>query len=224
MSFEMLNTLVELASTVAKDDRVSVVVLESVHDDFCYGIDLKDPAVGASVMSDFGRTMGHLGSQLIHLWSSLPMPTVCRFSGQAVGAGACLVWASDFRIAPAKASIWFPEIDRGMHLGWGIIRRLVSELGPQWARRLALLAERVHVDAFPDGHFIIVDAHDIETPRTLLDNLSSKPVTATRGIKACLEAAARGEMSEDMDISCFIQSVRDPEFMERVNRWLMGDT
>ena len=119
MSYQMLCDLHTLAGDIPLQSDIQVVVLASKHPDFCHGIDLRDTALAMAIAQDGGRSISVLGGELVHRWSHLPMPTVCRVRGRAVGAGACLTWACDFRVATPDSTVWFPEIDRGMHLAWG---------------------------------------------------------------------------------------------------------
>ncbi len=220
MSLKGLKEMHGLSALLADYEDIHVVVLSSKHEDFCHGMNLTDPELVASIAADQGREVAVLGGELIQRWSGLLPPTVCVLQGRAMGAGACLVWASDFRVARPGTEVCFPEIDRGMHLSWGIVPRLVSEVGVQWTRRLTVLGERVPVEDCPPRAFIVSEDWNQGASEDLIAGLQSKPIGALKSIQAVIKSAQSQSIDSEIDVEHFVRSIRDPEFMRRMTEWL----
>ena len=221
MSWAMLNALKSLPSQLLDAD-VRCVVVRSNGLDFCHGIDLSDADLLEQVAADGGRTVATLGGEMVAAWSSLPIPTVAVLSNWTIGAGACLAFACDFRLAAPITRISFPEVDRGMHLSWGIIPRLVRECGAALTRRLTMLGDPVAVEEFPAEVFTIS-----ESPRSEADELAAqlaaKPREAVQAIKTTIAGSlvASPEQLQD-DVARFAASVASQGFADAMTAWLAG--
>ena len=119
------------------------LILQAKGDFFCSGGDLttvKDicnPEDGM-MMSAF------MHDTLTKIYSS-PLVTVCIVHGKALGGGAELTTATDFRLFTETGEIAFVQGRMGVVTGWGGGTRLVKLLGP--ARALDLLTTCQKMDA-----------------------------------------------------------------------------
>ena len=131
-----------------------------------------------------------------------------------------MTFACDFRVALPLSRISFPEIDRGMHLSWGIIPRLVSECGASLTRRLALLGDPVAVEEFPNEVFV-VHPDGSKCATELASQLAAKPMRAIRSIKAAIaEQTAATAVDQAADVARFTASLKSPEFMDAISAYL----
>ena len=82
----------------------------------------------------------HKGQEILDKLEALPMPTVCMIHGFAVGGGCELALACDYRIADdsANTTIGLPEVQLGIHPGWGGTVRLPKLIGAQEAMSVIL--------------------------------------------------------------------------------------
>jgi len=64
-----------------------------------------------------------------HTIESLPCPVLCFVDGQAIGGGAELALAADWRIGSSDASFVFKQLQIGLPTGYGGGQRLVRLLG-----------------------------------------------------------------------------------------------
>jgi len=78
---------------------------------------------------------------MLHKLNYLPMPTIARVQGAAMGGGAGLVCCCDIAIASDKASFAFSETKLGL-LPATISPYVLQSIGAQAARRYFLTAER----------------------------------------------------------------------------------
>lgn len=218
LNIAALERLNDIVHALAQDEWVRAVLLWSTGEDFCQGVDLNDEELVA-LMTE-GRTermrFAKLGQQVIEGWISLPMPTVAALRGHAIGGGACLITASDFRVAHPSARLSFPEIDRGLHLGWGILPRVVREFGLPWARRLAMVGEKVQIGSLPDRAFYQVgEGQEDEQAERLALALASKPPMAMRTIKSIFrEITKEDNLDTEDDALHFAQTIASQDFTE----------
>ncbi|WP_102960493.1 enoyl-CoA hydratase/isomerase family protein [Mangrovicella endophytica] len=80
---------------------------------------------------------------LLDRLAALPQVTIAKIGGYALGGGAELMLACDFRIASRDASIGFPEIKLGALPAAGGMKRLVQEIGPLRARELVMTGKPI---------------------------------------------------------------------------------
>ncbi|MFX6743372.1 enoyl-CoA hydratase/isomerase family protein, partial [Acinetobacter baumannii] len=69
--------------------------------------------------------------------------TVAAIEGWCVGGGVALAVSLDLRVVGRGATLYVPEIERGMNMSWGSLPRLVNLVGPAKAKRIVVLAERI---------------------------------------------------------------------------------
>ncbi len=222
-SLRLQRHLASVADALLVNDDVRAVLLTAAGPDFSQGADLKDAEMASEVMSgrDGALALARLGQGLIDTWARLPMPTVVAARGHVVGAAACIFTASDFRFAAPDTQLRFPEVDRGMHLSWGILPRLAHEFGPAIARRLTVAAEAFAVDDLPRGSVRIVDDGALEeAARTLADELATKPPLAVRAILSVFRHADREQASSAAsDPELFADTVLSEDFVEAIRAW-----
>jgi enoyl-CoA hydratase len=223
LPWRLVEELVSLMDQLAVCEDVRVGLLASEHPDFSHGADLSDQALLAAVGVDGGRSVAETGARLITGLTRLPFPTIAVVDGYVIGGGACLAFACDFRIATPGARISFPEIDRGMHLSWDIIPRLLSECGVTMTRRLTLLGEEISAGDFPAGSFTLSDDPHT-TGAELAQKLAHKPATAARLIKEAIIAATPQPVGTRTDAQRFVESLQSQEFAAVISSWLDRET
>jgi enoyl-CoA hydratase/carnithine racemase len=133
-----LRTMAELdeALDVVRRDRVRVLIIRGAGDKaFCAGGDLKE-LEGMRSESEAAE-MAHRMRATLDRIPQLPFPVIGALNGDALGGGAELAVACDFRIAAAHAHIGFAQITLGLMPAWGASERLASLVGR--GRALSLL-------------------------------------------------------------------------------------
>ncbi|MBV71358.1 MAG: hypothetical protein CMH52_08405 [Myxococcales bacterium] len=217
-----LNEFRHICGLIDADARVQVAVLKNRGPDFSHGVDLSDNELVEAVAMDGGKTVAEVGAEAVHAWANLSVCTIAALDGYVVGGGACLAMASDFRCATQSSTVWFPEIDRGMYLSWGIIPRLIQEVGLSMARRMAILGEPIPTTDFSDNVFQIVDDLD-QAVHGLTQQLLAKPRDAAGLIKqAFLDQCRAVDGFAAKDVERFIQSIDSQAFAALMSAWLDG--
>jgi 2-(1,2-epoxy-1,2-dihydrophenyl)acetyl-CoA isomerase len=142
----MMAALIDAVSAAGTDERVRVIVLESVGEHFCGGFDIVARHADADVKPRAGSIQRRLPTQahrLIPLLCTVQVPVVCKVRGYAAGIGMQLALAADFAIAANDARFWAPFIARGFTPDSGATWLLPRRVGIARARELLLLGREL---------------------------------------------------------------------------------
>ena len=132
---------------------------------------------------------------------ALPMPVVAAVNGHAIGGGAEVAIACDYRVAADDVRVGFTQATLGLMPAWGGIERLVQAIGR--GRALHLLTTGRTVDAAEAkriGLFeeVVRRAEFEQRIEELAAELAEVPRAALAGIKRAADAAmpyARPELA-----------------------------
>jgi methylglutaconyl-CoA hydratase len=134
LSIDLLEALHARARELASMPDVSVLVLTGVGKSFCAGMDLKavldDPAAP--------RRLLHLLADFTLALRGLPMVTVAKVQGAAIGGGCGLSCVCDIAITHAQSKMGYPEVDLGVCPAV-VAPWLVRKIGAGKARRVLLM-------------------------------------------------------------------------------------
>lgn len=119
------------------------LIVAGVGNTFCSGADLRGS--DNFLHKDSGAAMNAVMVDATSRLAALPLVSVAAIQGAAVGGGAELATACDFRVMEREATIQFVHAARGLVPGWGGITRLVELCGRRQA--LYLLATTMKVEA-----------------------------------------------------------------------------
>ena len=165
LSREVLSTLRETFEAHAGDEALHAAVLSGAGDkSFAAGGDLRDlesirTVEGAAEMAS--RAKAALGAI-----RRFPVPVVAALNGDAMGGGAELALACDFRVAAAHARIGFVQGRLNISTAWGGGIDLMRRVGPGVALGLLCRSEML---AAPEALAIgLVDA--AAEPGTVLED------------------------------------------------------
>lgn len=176
------------ALTAAGDDRgVRVVVITGAGGAFCSGADI-------STLDDTHPThkMRMLTDVALAL-HELPVPTIAKVTGVAVGAGWNLALGCDFVVATPESRFSQIFSKRGLSLDLGGSWLLPKIIGLQQAKRLALLAEIIDADEAHALNLVtwVVAGDEIDAFVTgLAEKLVAGPQIALAQTKALLNEGA----------------------------------
>jgi enoyl-CoA hydratase len=132
---QMVNELHDACAVIERDPRVLLIIGEG-----------GTFAAGADIAQLRERTrddaLRGINSGLFDRIRRLPMPTVALLDGLALGGGAELAYACDFRLGTPRVRIGNPEPDLGILAAAGATWRLKELVGEPVAKEI-LLAGRV---------------------------------------------------------------------------------
>src|SRR4051812_36855163 len=133
---ELWTALGEALTAAANDPDVRVVVLTGAGDAFCAGADLSG---GVTTGHPLARMRGV--NEVALLLHELPVPTIAKVTGVAVGAGWNLALGCDLVVATPESRFSQIFAKRALSLDFGGSWLLPKLAGLQQAKRLRLLAE-----------------------------------------------------------------------------------
>jgi enoyl-CoA hydratase/carnithine racemase len=217
-----LQTMAELdeALETVRLERARVLVIRGAGDKaFCAGGDIKELEHMRS--EEEAAAMAHAMRATLDRIPQLAIPVIAGLNGDALGGGAELALACDFRVAAAHARIGFPQISLGLMPAWGASERLASLVGRGRALRIllggqALLAE----EAFQLGLVEMVvpsAAFDEKLKETALA-IAAAPPAAVAGIKSSVNAVLPHRHPElaDTTVEAFARTWADPAHWKAV--------
>ncbi|RHY32483.1 hypothetical protein DYB32_002528 [Aphanomyces invadans] len=141
--------MAELTDAVGKLDEAAAslccVIVRGTGGHFCSGADLRVAKEHLS-SPEGGATMSRVMTHALTRLRRLPLTSVAVVEGAAIGGGAEITTACDFRIVGQSATIQFVHGRMGVSPGWGGGARLVQLVGRQRALRLLGRTEKVSSD------------------------------------------------------------------------------
>ena len=220
-SHALLEAWAEVMAGLVEVPDLRVVLVSADGPDFSFGADLTDAEIASRVAGtrDDREALATLGQTALDAWATLPVPTLAVGQGRIIGAGACFFTTADFPVATPEALVQFPEVDRGMHLSWGIIPRLVARYGLSHAATLAMLGEPVACERLPRPP-IRVEKDPLAAAEALALTLAAKPPLAVRAIKrVLLDSAEQLQVAATKDAQRFADTVGSHDFAEAMGAW-----
>ena len=136
---QMWNELLETFRDIASNSDDRVVVLTGAGGEFCAGADLTGGGAGGPDRHQLAQ-MRHISDVALAL-HRLPIPTIAKVRGVAVGAGCNMALGCDLVVASSTAR--FSEIfaRRGLSIDFGGSWLLPRIIGMHRAKELALFAD-----------------------------------------------------------------------------------
>ena len=139
-----LNEIEQAALGFRDDDATRVVVFTGQGKHFSGGADLNDPGNQNAGSLALRRRRLRIGERAVEAILGIDQITIAAWNGAAMGGGACLATAVDFRIGADDCFMAYPEIDLGINLMWKSLPLIVDLAGTARAKRLVIGGERIH--------------------------------------------------------------------------------
>ncbi|MGE4239785.1 enoyl-CoA hydratase/isomerase family protein [Ramlibacter sp.] len=205
---------------IRQDESVRAVVLTAQGRHFSAGYDL-----GAILRTDrvpeADNGENAFGS-MVDALEQLPQVTVCALNGGVYGGATDLALACDFRIAVRSCEMFMPAARLGLHYHLGGLRRFVSRLGLDTAKRLFLLADKLPA---PEMHAIgylqrIVEPDDLlPQAMDIAWKAAAMAPLASRGMKATLNAIAADNVDLAEVRRSEVRAMHSKDLQEGVTAW-----
>src|SRR5713226_2827135 len=137
---EDLDALLKLFDRIEADPAVRVLVLTGTGRAFSSGYDLGSIAERNAKAQE--ETAGSAFEIVVNRLEDLALPTICRLNGGVYGGATDLALACDFRIGVDTCELFMPAARLGLHSYQSGIKRYVSRLGADNAKKLFLTAQK----------------------------------------------------------------------------------
>ncbi|WP_407177185.1 enoyl-CoA hydratase/isomerase family protein [Bradyrhizobium sp. STM 3562] len=194
---EDLDALLRLFDAIEADPAIRVVVLTGTGRAFSAGYDLGSIAERAASAQE--QTAGSAFEVVVNRLEDLGLPTICRLNGGVYGGATDLALACDFRIGVDTCEMFMPAARLGLHYYKSGIRRYVSRLGVDNAKKLFLTAQKIDAaEMLRIGYLTAMapaQALDAEVDRLAAALAANAPI-AMRGMKRTINEFARGGLDE----------------------------
>lgn len=227
LSTSAMRQLTDAARSFHACPDISVVILTGQARNFTLGADLKDPARAeqrAQKLSD-RRISLRAGPEMCEAFEKIDALTIVAIEGWCVGGGVALAVACDLRVMAKSATIYVPEVARGMNMSWGSIPRMTALVGPARTKRLAALCEKV--DAATALSWGLADAvsgdgQALERAMEFARAAAALPPTALKMVKRDVNIAALAlcQATAHRDLEAFALMERSDDFAEGVASFL----
>lgn len=185
-----------LRGVVSPDDRA--LVLTGAGGDFCAGADIGMPREDSQTSLERMRVLGDAALALFNL----PIPTIAKVDGVAVGAGMNLALACDLVVSSDRARYSEIFVKRGLSLDFGGSWLLPRLVGLRKAKEIAFFGEILSAE---QAHALglvhrVVPADDLDaTVAEIVDRLRVGPPIAFGLTKAMLNNAFNVTLQQAVD-------------------------
>lgn len=176
--------------------------------------DLADP--------DKCRARVELAHQVAHRLVALPHPTIAAIDGAAVGGGAELALACDFRVMSSAGKIGLPEVNLGLIPGAGGTQLLVRAVGYAAAAELIFSGDIIDSERALSLGLIqraVDNGTALEEAERWAEQLAAKPHQAVLQAKRAMLAA--GQIGGyDVELDAFVAVTGSPDGQEGIEAFL----
>lgn len=193
----LISQMTACLEDLARDNKVRALVLTGIGKSFSAGADINWMRRMADYSEAENLTDARALAKLMVSLNTLPMPTIAKVNGAALGGGVGLIACCDIAISSDQASFGTTEVKLGL-IPSVIGPYVIAAVGPRMARRIMLTGERfdassalrmglVHQVERPDTLDDAVEAvldqilkggpRAIETCKALILDLAAKPIT-----------------------------------------------
>ncbi|MBB5172189.1 enoyl-CoA hydratase/isomerase family protein [Texcoconibacillus texcoconensis] len=127
VNWSLITAFQEALKEIEHSDSTKMLIIRGEGGAFCAGGDLQ--AFHALTTKEEAETMLIPMADVIYRIATLPFPTVAYLDGPAVGGGAELATACDWRVAKPKTKLGFIQAKLHLTTGWGggaLLRRRVQ--------------------------------------------------------------------------------------------------
>src|SRR5258708_1756709 len=214
---EDLDVLIKLFDRIESDPAIRVLVLTGTGRAFSAGYDLGSIAERAANAEE--QTAGSAFEIVGNRLEDLAIPTICRINGGVYGGSTDLALACDFRIGVDTCEMFMPAARLGLHYYKSGIKRYVSRLGVDNAKKLFLTAQKIDAqEMLRIGYLTGItpfEALDEEVDK-LASILAGNAPVAMRGMKRAINEFARGKFDEGAAAQRARESMRGAEIRKGI--------
>jgi enoyl-CoA hydratase len=181
---DTINELSRAVDELEQDKTIKVAILTGEGKAFIAGADIKQMSTMTSLEAKAFAESGHGFLKKIE---QSRLPFIAAVNGFALGGGCEFMMACDISIASSKAKIGQPEINLGVHPGFGGTQRLPRLVGRMRAKELLLTGNTIDATvAYQIGLINRVVAEDklMEEVNKIAKTIASKSPVQTAFIKS----------------------------------------
>ncbi len=205
------DTISELTNAVdelEKDKNIKVVILTGEGKAFIAGADIKQMK---DMDSSEAKKFAEAGHKLLMNIENSRLPFIAAVNGYALGGGCEVMMACDICIAASSAKIGQPEINLGVHPGFGGTQRLPRLVGRMKAKEILLTGDSFDAnEAHRIGlvNKVVPDDRIMQESEKIANKIASKSTVQTDLIKKLVNKGMDIDLKKacELEISYFSSS------------------
>lgn len=219
LNHETIKEITKAVNELDTDKKIKVAILTGEGKAFIAGADISTMAKMTPLEA---KEFAELGHNMMNTIENSRLPFIAAVNGYALGGGCETLMACDIVIAGKSAKIGQPEINLGVHPGFGGTQRLPRLVGRMKAKELLLTGKNIDAD---EAHQIglinmaVDDDNLMETVEKLAVQIASKSPIQTDFIKALVNKGADIDLNtaSSLEISYFSSSFSTKDQKEGMN-------
>jgi enoyl-CoA hydratase len=228
LNIGLLTEIIDLSEGFSQDEQTRVIIFTGAGKDFSVGIDLTDPElmkrIGEGTMLMKSRFL-EIGPKVVRKIYELNQITIAAVNGYALGGGACIAAACDFRIGSDNCKIGYPEVNLGMNLSWRALPMCVSLIGPARAKRMIMRGRKESAETLLDWGYLDMTVPEKKlaaASKKMAAEYASKPPLAAQMIKKSINAvsSAMSQSIMHMDSDQFQLAIGSRDFSEGLQAFM----
>ena len=199
---ELLSDLFQAIDDFEKDPTKRVVIITGVGKAFIAGADIEHMKNMTPIEGAIFAEKGHALFQKIE---ESRLPFIAVVNGYALGGGCELMMACDMCIASQKAKFGQPEINLGIHPGFGGTQRLPRLIGKMKAKELLFTGDIINADKALDFGLVnnVVEHEELmDKAMKIAETISKKPCIPIQFIKKLVNNG----VETDISTSCLLEA------------------
>ena len=220
---ETISELTKAVKELDEDKNLKVVILTGEGDKaFIAGADIKQMSEMTSLE---GKKFAELGHNMLFAIENSRLPYIAAINGYALGGGCEVLMACDICIAAKSAKIGQPEINLGVHPGFGGTQRLPRLVGRMKAKELLFTGKNIDAEeAYKIGlvNMVVDDDKLLETANKLAGQIAGKSPIQTAFIKSLINKGTDLDLNTacSLEISYFGSSFSTEDQKEGMKAFL----
>jgi len=222
LNIETLEELIKGAQELESDPTIQVAIITGKEKAFIAGADIKEMQ-GMNTLQ--AKEFGALGHRLMDTIEHSRLPYIAAVNGYALGGGCEMMMACDIIIASTNAIIGQPEINLGIHPGFGGTQRLPRLIGKIKAKELLLTGDPIDAQ---EAHRIglinkVVEPEKLmEETEKLAQKISTKSGVQTSFIKELVNKGTNIDLpsANTLEIASFSASFATEDQKEGMTAFL----
>jgi enoyl-CoA hydratase/carnithine racemase len=236
LDLPMFQAIAAAGARLVGDDSIRAVVLSGEGQAFCAGLDFasfmamagQDGGTAPPNLAALGETDGrltHLGQQVAHCWSEVPVPVIAAVWGHCLGGGLQIAAGADLRIVHPEAKLSVLEIRWGLTPDMTITATLPRLVGLDVAKELTWTGRMISgEEAHRLGLATRLSGDPLADAQALAREIASKSPQAIRGAKQLLDRSGRVSLAEQYEAerATIAGVIGTPDQVEAVTAYFEG--
>ncbi len=214
-----LRTLTEMFGKVANDMDARVLVITGKGKSFSSGFDIGSLSESEKARPDYDPDAFE---KMVDRLESLPMPTIAALNGGVYGGSTDLALACDFRVGVTGMRMFMPAARLGIVYYESGLRRYVSRLGLNNAKRLFMTAQPVEAaEMLAMGYLTDLVAPEELDDRVdqLAGQIAGNSPLAVSALKQSLNALAAGTLDSALHRERMARCFASEDHQEGIAAW-----